>query len=145
MASSIDARKRSAMMARVRGKDTAPELHVRRLLHARGLRFRLHRKDLPGRPDIVLPGLRIAIFVHGCFWHGHNCPRGKPPASNRDFWLPKLEANRRRDRDSVEALERQGWRVEIVWECSLKQFAGELADRLSTERAVQRDARDETR
>jgi DNA mismatch endonuclease (patch repair protein) len=113
--------KRSAVMRRVKGKDTAPELQVRRLIWSLGGRYRLHRKDLPGKPDIVLPARRIAIFVHGCFWHGHDCARGaRVPKANRDYWLGKVGRNRARDIDSRAALESGGWRVETVWECELK-------------------------
>lgn len=125
---------RSEMMRRVRGRDTSPELFVRSALHRRGLRFRIHRRDLPGRPDIVLPGLRVVVFVHGCFWHGHDCPRGRPPASNREFWLPKLQANRRRDDAAEKALRLAGWRVETVWQCSLKASTNELVERLAAMR-----------
>ena len=112
---------RSAVMRRVKGKNTSPELKVRRLLHRLGARFRLHRKDLPGAPDIVLPGRKLAIFVHGCFWHGHDCPRGaRVPKANRDYWLAKVGRNRERDARSRQTLEAQGWRVETVWECELK-------------------------
>ena len=113
--------KRSAVMRRVKGKDTAPELQVRRLIWAMGGRYRLHRKDLPGKPDIVLPGRRLAVFVHGCFWHGHDCARGaRVPKANRDYWLGKVGRNRSRDIASRSALEASGWRVETVWECELK-------------------------
>jgi DNA mismatch endonuclease (patch repair protein) len=112
---------RSAVMRRVKGRDTAPELKVRRALHALGARFRLHRKDLPGAPDIVLPGRKLAIFVHGCFWHGHDCARGsRVPKQNRDYWLGKVGRNRQRDIASRAALELRGWRVETLWECELK-------------------------
>ena len=113
--------KRSAVMRQVKGKDTAPELQVRRLIWSLGGRYRLHRKDLPGKPDIVLPGRRLAIFVHGCFWHGHDCARGaRVPKANRDYWLGKVARNRARDITSRSALEASGWRVETVWECELK-------------------------
>jgi DNA mismatch endonuclease (patch repair protein) len=116
--------KRSAVMRRVKGRDTAPELKVRRLLHRLGARFRLHRKDLPGAPDIVLPGRRLAIFVHGCFWHGHDCARGaRVPKQNRDYWLGKVGRNRERDAANRTALEALGWRVETLWECELKDRA----------------------
>lgn len=112
---------RSRVMARVKGKNTSPELKVRRLLHSLGARFRLHRKDLPGAPDIVLPGRRLAIFVHGCFWHGHDCARGaRVPQQNRDYWQAKIARNRARDAESLAALGQAGWRVETVWECELK-------------------------
>ena len=113
--------KRSAVMRRVKGRDTTPELAVRKALTALGARYRLHRKDLPGKPDIVMPGRRLAIFVHGCFWHGHDCPRGsRVPKQNRDYWLGKVGRNRDRDAASHEALVALGWRVETIWECELK-------------------------
>ena len=121
---------RSRVMRRVKGKDTAPELKVRRLLHRLGARFRLHRKDLPGAPDIVLPGRRLAIFVHGCFWHGHDCARGaRVPKQNRDYWLGKVGRNRERDAANRAALQALGWRVETIWECELKN--ADLESRLS--------------
>jgi DNA mismatch endonuclease (patch repair protein) len=116
--------KRSAVMRRVKGKDTTPELAVRKALTALGARSRLHRKDLPGKPDIVLPGRRLALFVHGCFWHGHDCARGaRVPKQNRDYWVGKVERNRARDAASREALAALGWRVETIWECDLKDPA----------------------
>ncbi|WP_297691931.1 DNA mismatch endonuclease Vsr [Phenylobacterium sp.] len=116
--------KRSAVMRRVKGRDTTPEVKVRRALTALGARYRLHRKDLPGSPDIVLPGRRLALFVHGCFWHGHDCARGaRVPKANRDYWVAKLARNRARDAWSRTALEAGGWRVEILWECELKDVA----------------------
>lgn len=117
--------KRSAVMRRVRGRDTGPEKTVRRLLTGLGARYRLHRKDLPGKPDIVMSGRRLAVFVHGCFWHGHDCARGaRVPKQNRDYWLGKVGRNRERDVASRAALEAAGWRVEVVWECDLKDEAG---------------------
>lgn len=117
--------KRSAVMRRVKGKDTAPEWQVRRLIWSLGGRYRLHRKGLPGKPDIVLPGRRLAIFVHGCFWHGHDCARGaRVPKANRDYWLGKVARNRARDVAVRAALEEAGWRVETVWECDLKDQPG---------------------
>jgi DNA mismatch endonuclease (patch repair protein) len=116
--------KRSAVMRRVKGKDTTPELVVRKALTALGARYRLHRKDLPGKPDIVMPGRRLALFVHGCFWHGHDCARGsRVPKQNRDYWVAKVERNRARDARSREALTALGWRVETIWECDLKDAA----------------------
>jgi DNA mismatch endonuclease, patch repair protein len=115
---------RSRVMASVKGRDTKPELKVRRLLHRLGARFRLHRKDLPGAPDIVLPGRKLAIFVHGCFWHGHDCPRGaRVPKQNRPYWQAKIERNRARDEVAGAALAGQGWRVETIWECEMKDEA----------------------
>lgn len=123
--------KRSAVMARVKGKDTAPEMKVRKALTALGARYRLHRKDLPGSPDIVLPGRRLAVFVHGCFWHGHDCARGaRVPKANRDYWIAKVGRNRARDGVSRDALAASGWRVETIWECELKD-ASALSARLA--------------
>jgi DNA mismatch endonuclease (patch repair protein) len=111
-------------MRRVKGQGTAPELKVRRILWALGARYRLNRKDLPGSPDIVLPGRRLAIFVHGCFWHGHDCARGaRVPKANRDYWTAKVARNRARDARSAQALAALGWRVETLWECGLKDEA----------------------
>ena len=119
-------------MRQVRGKDTSPELKVRRLLTGIGLRYRLHRADLPGKPDIVMPGRRLAIFVHGCFWHGHDCARGaRVPQSNRPYWEAKIGRNRARDGLNRAALETLGWRVLTLWECDLKDPA--LADTLRRE------------
>jgi DNA mismatch endonuclease (patch repair protein) len=113
--------KRSAVMRRVKGRGTGPELAVRRLIWSLGGRYRLNRADLPGKPDLVLPGRRLAIFVHGCFWHGHDCRRGaRVPKANRDYWLRKVARNRARDAAAREALERLGWRIETVWECELE-------------------------
>jgi len=108
-------------MRRVKGRDTTPELKVRRLIWSLGGRYRLNRADLPGKPDIVLAGRRLAIFVHGCFWHGHDCARGaRVPKANRDYWTAKIGRNRVRDLAARAALEAAGWRVETVWECELK-------------------------
>jgi DNA mismatch endonuclease (patch repair protein) len=116
--------KRSAVMARVKGRDTAPEIIVRRLLRRLGAGYRLHRRDLPGSPDIVMAGRKLAIFVHGCFWHGHDCPRGaRVPKANRDYWLAKVARNRARDDVAQTALTERGWRVLTVWECELKDAA----------------------
>jgi DNA mismatch endonuclease (patch repair protein) len=113
--------KRSAVMRRVKGKDTAPERQVRRLIWGLGARYRLNRADLPGKPDIVLAGRRLAIFVHGCFWHGHDCPRGaRVPKANHDYWTAKVGRNRARDVAARAALEALSWRVETIWECDLK-------------------------
>lgn len=106
-------------MARIRGKDTKPELLIRRGLHARGFRYRLHAK-LPGRPDIVLPARRAAIFVHGCFWHGHDCPLFRLPGTRTDFWREKIAGNRARDSAAIEQLHRAGWRTLTIWECSVR-------------------------
>lgn len=116
----VDSARRSRMMAGIRGKDTKPELTVRRLLHAAGLRFRLHRKDLPGHPDLVLPRYRTAVFVHGCFWHNHDCYLFKWPSSRPEFWREKLIRNRQRDLAALNALHEGGWRTLVIWECALK-------------------------
>ncbi len=118
------AEKRSAVMRRVKGKDTSPELVVRKMLTRMGVRYRLHRADLPGKPDIVMAGRKIAIFVHGCFWHGHDCARGaRMPKANRPYWEAKIGRNRTRDGQHRAALEAAGWRVLTLWECGLKDEA----------------------
>lgn len=119
----ISAERRSANMRAIRSKDMKPEKTVRSLAHVMGYRFRLHRKDLPGRPDLVFPARRAVIFVHGCFWHQHSAPECKdarPPKSNVDYWRPKLERNQTRDAESKAALEANGWRVLVLWECQTK-------------------------
>ncbi len=121
--------KRSWIMSRVKNRNTSPEKLVRSLLHRLGFRFRLHHKKLPGHPDIVLPKYRKVIFVHGCFWHGHDCPRGKRPATNRGFWNEKIEKNGRRDRHSQAKLGELGWESLVVWQCETKDLE-ELTDRL---------------
>jgi DNA mismatch endonuclease, patch repair protein len=112
---------RSRIMRAVKGRDTAPELIVRRLAHSMGYRFRLHRKDLPGNPDLVFRRLRKIIFVHGCFWHGHNCARGaRVPKANRDYWTKKIARNCARDREVLAALKGLGWEAKVLWECQLR-------------------------
>ena len=116
--------KRSAVMRRVKSKATAPELKVRRALTALGARYRLNRKDLPGSPDVVMPGRKLAIFVHGCFWHGHDCARGsRVPKANREYWTAKVARNVARDARCRDELAARGWRVETIWECELKDEA----------------------
>lgn len=107
-------------MSRIRGRDTKPELLVRRGLHQRGFRYRLHRRDLPGRPDLVFPGRRAVVFIHGCFWHGHGCLMCKAPATRPEFWAAKIAANRTRDLAAIKCLGEAGWRVLVVWECALR-------------------------
>jgi DNA mismatch endonuclease (patch repair protein) len=122
---------RSELMARVKGEDTGPERRVRSILHRLGYRFRLHARELPGTPDIVLRPRRAAIFVHGCFWHGHGCARGsRRPRTNEAYWEAKVARNRARDAGKLAALEAAGWRVLTLWECELKDEAA-LAARLS--------------
>lgn len=119
---------RSERMSRVRGKDTRPELRVRRLAHALGYRYRLHRRDLPGRPDLTFAGRRKVIFVHGCFWHRHDCSAGRrTPKTRLDFWEPKLRANRARDEAVLRHLADAGWRSLIIWECETRDAASVAA------------------
>src|SRR5271163_4386487 len=116
----LSAERRSANMRKIRSKNTAPELILRSLVHRLGYRFRLHRKDLPGKPDLVFPARRKVIFVHGCFWHQHpGCREGRVPGSRRDYWEPKLLRNQQRDATAKTALEERGWDVLTVWECEL--------------------------
>lgn len=126
--------KRSEIMRRVAGKNTGPELKVRRMLHAMGYRFRLHRKDLPGKPDVYLPKYKTAVFVHGCFWHGHEgCKRATIPATRADYWRDKIAGNRKRDAEAQARLAAMGRRCIVVWECELKDpvaTAGKLSDAL---------------
>jgi DNA mismatch endonuclease (patch repair protein) len=130
---------RSRIMRAVKGRDTGPEMAVRRLVHAMGFRFRLHRKDLQGRPDLVFPRLHQIVFVHGCFWHGHTCARGaRVPARNQSYWTQKIARNKARDTATVDALRNLGWKVRVIWECEIKnkehlkdqlcKFLGGLSD-----------------
>lgn len=120
---------RSELMSRVRQKNTKPEVRVRQILHAMGYRFRVHRKDLPGTPDIVLPGRRKAIFVHGCFWHRHpGCKKASIPKIRVDFWASKFAANQARDARTLAALQELGWTTKVVWECEIRDPG--LADKL---------------
>ncbi|EPR17531.1 Fis family transcriptional regulator [Sphingobium indicum IP26] len=119
---------RSETMARVPSKNTTPEMRVRRVLHARGLRYRLHARDLPGRPDLVFRKAKVAVFVHGCFWHSHpGCSRARIPSSRQDYWIPKLERNVKRDAQVQVELIDAGWTVVVVWECETKCI-DDLAD-----------------
>jgi DNA mismatch endonuclease (patch repair protein) len=132
MADTFTKTKRSEIMSRIAGKDTAPEIRVRRLLHAWGYRFRLHRDDLPGKPDIVLPRHRKIILVHGCFWHGHpRCPRAALPTTNVEFWQKKIAGNKARDQRVRRELKKSGWDVLVLWQCELKN-AKALITRLET-------------
>lgn len=120
MADVFDRRTRSRVMSAIRGRNTSPEVTVRRFLHGRGLRYRLHGSRLPGRPDIVLPKWNTVVFVHGCFWHQHSgCRYASLPKSNRSFWKAKLLGNQRRDRLNAARLRRAGWHVLTIWECDL--------------------------
>lgn len=135
---------RSAQMAKVRGRDTKPEIRVRKALHSAGLRFRLHAKDLPGRPDIVFRSRKIAIFVHGCFWHRHDdpaCKLARLPKTRLDFWLPKLDGNHERDARNIVALEAMAWTPLIVWECETKHAAvlTRLAEKVANRSPIRSD------
>lgn len=113
---------RSRIMRAVKGADTAPEMMVRSLAHGMGYRFRLHRKDLPGKPDLVFPKLHKVVFVNGCFWHGHGCARGaREPKAHAEYWRAKIGRNRFRDAANIRALKEKGWRATVVWECELKE------------------------
>ncbi|MFN3717043.1 MAG: very short patch repair endonuclease [Thiobacillus sp.] len=130
----MDAATRSRMMSGIRGRNTKPEILVRSLLHREGFRFRLHARELPGKPDIVLPRYRAVIFVHGCFWHGHDCPLYRLPATRPGFWQDKIDRNRASDRRARDALLAAGWRVAVVWECALRGAGadiGQVAQRLA--------------
>jgi DNA mismatch endonuclease, patch repair protein len=129
MADTFTKAERSRIMAAVRSHDTTPELVVRRLLHRLGYRFRLHVKELPGTPDILLPKHRTVVEVRGCFWHGHTCGRCRVPATRREYWLAKIARNQQRDRRTVAALRRAGWRVLVLWECQLRE-GSEVANRI---------------
>lgn len=123
MADSLTREARSERMARIGGKDTGPEMVVRKLVHSLGYRYRLHRKDLPGSPDLVFPARARVIFVHGCFWHRHpdpSCKLARLPKSRLEFWEPKLNANARRDKIAQEKLEQMGWKILVIWECEFK-------------------------
>ena len=134
MADKLTAAQRSANMARIRNKDTSPEIAVRKLAHAMGYRFRLHRKDLPGRPDMVFPSRKAVIFIHGCFWHQHpdpSCKDGRRPKSRPEYWEPKLDGNMARDLRNQADLQSAGWRVLVLWECGTADTDG-LRAKLNT-------------
>lgn len=131
--------RRSANMSRVRNGDTTPERYVRSSLHAAGFRFRKNKRGLPGTPDVVLPRYRTAVFVHGCFWHGHDCSRGKRPSTNAQFWDDKITRNAERDRRAVAELTRLGWFVEVIWTCGLREQTEALVSRLRCRRLKEPD------
>ena len=131
---------RSAVMSRIRSRDTGPELAVRRAVHAAGLRYRLHGKRLPGRPDLVFAGRRLAVFVHGCFWHQHGCGLSHVPASRLEYWGPKLRSNKDRDAENARALVAAGWKVICVWECETRS-ASKVAELIEESRATPLEAR----
>ena len=115
--------KRSEIMSRIRGKDTSPELTVRKLVYSLGYRYRLHSKNLPGKPDLVFPGRKKVIFVNGCFWHFHKCKNGHLPKSRPEYWIPKLEANKRRDAENFQKLIMKGWKILVLWQCEIKNIS----------------------
>ena len=119
MTDHVDSLTRSAIMARVKSRDTGPEMEVRRALHRAGHRFRLHRSDLPGRPDLLFPRHRLVLFVHGCFWHWHGCKRSRMPRSNVEYWTAKIERNVNRDAQTRSELEHLGWKWRVIWECDI--------------------------
>lgn len=125
MVDTLTPEERSERMSRVRARDTKPEMKLRRLIHGMGFRYLLHRRDLPGKPDLVFPGRRSIIFMHGCFWHRHEgCGLARLPKSKRAFWSAKLEANKERDQKNISTLEAAGWRVLVIWECQLRDEGG---------------------
>lgn len=132
---------RSNNMRNIRGKDTAPELAVRKLCRELGFSgYRIHRKELPGKPDLVWLGRKMAIFVHGCFWHGHDCPEGlRKPKSNRSYWIPKIERNQKRDTENVSNLRESGWHVLVIWECETTNqglLSGKLTEFMKKKRPI---------
>lgn len=120
MADVVSPEVRSRMMAGIRSTNTRPEIAIRRALHAKGLRFRLHAANVPGKPDLVLPKYRAAVFVHGCFWHGHDCPLFRLPATRPEFWQAKIDRNRTRDAVVAASLRQTGWRQLLIWECAMR-------------------------
>jgi DNA mismatch endonuclease (patch repair protein) len=121
MADIFDKEKRSQIMSKISGKDTKPELIIRKALFSEGYRYRLHRKDLPGNPDIVFPSRKKVIFVNGCFWHGHNCKKAVLPTTNRSFWENKLTGNKVRDKRNLTKLNAMGWKSLVIWQCQIKK------------------------
>lgn len=131
MADVVDAATRSRMMSGIRGRDTAIEIAIRKSLHARGFRYRIGVRSLPGRPDIVLPRWKVVILVHGCFWHSHDCGLSRVPATRSEFWRQKLTGNAERDRRNHAALARAGWRIATVWECCLRGSGADALDKVT--------------
>lgn len=130
MADIVDPATRSRMMSGIQGKNTSPELLIRRALHAKGFRFRIHAKHLPGKPDLILPKYKAVIFIHGCFWHGHECRYFKVPKTRPEFWLEKIGKNRARDKSQIISLQALGWRVLLVWECAVRAMKRQKTDLL---------------
>lgn len=130
MADCFSQEKRSWVMAQIRSRDTQPEIALRKMLHGLGYRYRLHRSDLPGKPDLAMAKYRALIYVHGCFWHGHECQRGRRPKSNTDYWQKKLDRNIERDKKHLSDAKALGWRPLVVWECELAQDPELVLDRV---------------
>lgn len=138
MADKVSSKVRSTMMSAVKGKNTSPERSVRSQLFRRGFRFRLHARELPGSPDLILPRYRVAVFVHGCFWHGHDCPRGRRPQTNKEFWNHKIDGNIKRDRVATTKLKQAGWSVTTIWACRLDVGIKRLVASLERRRELSR-------
>lgn len=136
MADTVDQETRSRIMASVGQRNTGPEVRLRRVLHRLGMRYRLHDKRLPGSPDLVFPKFRAVVFVHGCFWHSHGCKYSTVPLTRRDFWSEKFHANRERDARKIKQLHETGWRVLVVWECSLRGKQSSFPERRVAELVV---------
>src|SRR5690606_40855192 len=130
MADQVDAQSRRRIMPKIKSKDTSPEMAVRKAVHAAGFRYRLHRADLPGKPDLAFSRHKLAVFVHGCFWHGHRCRRFRMPSSNQAYWTRKIQRNRERDARAAEALAEMGWERIVIWECELEAGTERLIERL---------------
>lgn len=132
----VSEEKRSYIMSRVRGKDTQPEIIVRKMLHKKGVRYRLYRSDLPGKPDIVIPKRKLIVFIHGCFWHGHEgCRKGSLPKSKVEYWRKKIEANKERDKNTIAQLNELGWETAVIWQCETRDgiMLSQRLDRLLSE------------
>lgn len=135
MADTVSKKRRSEIMSNIRSKGMAPEMAVRRLVHGMGYRYRLHRKDLPGKPDLVFASRRKAIFVHGCFWHQHDdpaCKIARKPKSNKGYWDSKLERNKTRDKEHLESLKKLGWDVLVIWECEILRSNNNIENKISS-------------
>ena len=141
MTDHVDSRTRSEIMARVKSRDTRPEMQVRRTLHRAGHRFRIHRSDLPGCPDLLFPKYGIALFVHGCFWHWHGCKRSRMPKTNVEYWITKIERNVHRDVRTRCELESLGWKWRVVWECETESGVKRLLEELNRDAALKKPFR----
>ncbi len=131
MTDTVDRVTRSRIMAAVHTKDTSVEMLVRRAVHKAGFRYRIHRRDLPGTPDLVFARQKLAVFVHGCFWHAHGCKRSRPPSSNCTYWLRKMGENQERDQRKIDQLHAIGWRAVVIWECEINAGIARLLDELA--------------